>query len=152
MNDLKGLFIDGTGKTPKIDFNHLTGELMLSGRSFPENAANVYEPVVNWITEYVGTPNETTNLHLKLEYFNSSSLLWIVKIIKVLSKIDKTDYKIIIHLYFDNDDFDIKDADELRDIIYSVLNNADKKGVKTSIIIHAMDIDGKDIDESTIVI
>ena len=37
--ELKNLFIEPTAKTPQVDLNYLTGELILSGKSIPENAA-----------------------------------------------------------------------------------------------------------------
>ena len=41
--EIKNLFIEPTPKTPQIDLNHLTGELIFSGKSIPENAAKLYE-------------------------------------------------------------------------------------------------------------
>jgi hypothetical protein len=43
MNKIKNIFIEGTAKSPQIDFNQLTGELILFGKSIPENAAKVYD-------------------------------------------------------------------------------------------------------------
>ena len=45
MKELEDLHIEATAKTPKADLNSETGELTLSGRSVPENAIRVYEPV-----------------------------------------------------------------------------------------------------------
>ena len=47
--ELKNLYIEPTAKTPQIDLNHLTGELILSGKSIPENAAVLYENVLKWV-------------------------------------------------------------------------------------------------------
>ena len=123
MSELKSINIDGSKNTPKIDFNNLTGELRLQGRSFPENTARVYQPLLDWIREYIRTPCQITNLHLKLEYFNSSTLFWIIKIVKSLCEIDKSKAVLYIHIYFDNEDFDYEEADELRDVISSVFDN-----------------------------
>ena len=53
---MKNLFIEPTAKTPQIDLNHPTGELILSGRSIPENAAIIYEDILKWVTEYIKNP------------------------------------------------------------------------------------------------
>ena len=79
--ELNTLFIEPTAKTPQIDLNPITGELILSGRSIPENAAKVYENILNWITEYAKSPRYTTNLRFNLEYFNTSSSIWLAKIV-----------------------------------------------------------------------
>jgi hypothetical protein len=152
MRELKNINIEGTRKTPKIEFNYLKGELTLQGRSFPENIAIVYQPLLNWISEYIKTPRNETNLHLKLEYFNSSTLFWIIKIIKLLCKIDKEKSVLYIHIYFDNEDFDYEEADELKDVISSVFDNIGKLKVTIGIKIQRTDSKGKGFDESTIII
>ncbi len=150
MIEIKDLFIEGTPKSPQIDFNHRTGELKLFGRSFPENAIQIYDPLLSWINEYIKSPNRTTNLYLKLEYFNTSSLLSIVKMIKGLSKIDKKDTYLYIHLYFDDEDFEIKDVDNLRDVISSQFNDIGKLKTTIGLKIHGTDEQGNIIEDSMI--
>lgn len=75
MNELQCLIIEQTPKTPQIELNQLTGDLVFSGKSIPENPAKVYEPVLNWVTEYILKANQTTNLILDLQYFDTASLL-----------------------------------------------------------------------------
>ena len=50
MKEIQSLFIEQTQKTPQIELNQFTGNLIFSGKSIPENAAKVYEPVLNWVT------------------------------------------------------------------------------------------------------
>jgi hypothetical protein len=152
MKEFKEILIEGTLKTPHIEFNNTTGELILQGRSFPENAVSFYEPLADWIGEYVKSPQKTTNLYIKLEYFNSSSLLWIVKMIRLLSKIEKAESSIFFHLYFDNVDIDFNDADELKDVISSLFSNKDELKARIGIKIHGISADGKIVDEPTIFI
>src|SRR5665647_591657 len=99
MKEFQSLIIEQTVKTPQIDLNQLTGDLIFSGRSIPENAAKVYEPVLLWVTKYILIAKPTTNLRLDLEYFNTASLLWLTKIFKVLMRISEPDYALIVHLY-----------------------------------------------------
>jgi hypothetical protein len=114
MKELQNLIIEGTSKTPQIDLNQLTGDLIISGKSIPENAAKVYEPVLNWVTEYILTARPTTNFRLNVVYFNTASSLWLAKIIKVLIRIKEPDYVLIVHLYFPLEEFD--EMKELEDI------------------------------------
>jgi len=62
-----------------------------------------YEPVLNWVTEYILKARPTTNLRFDLEYFNTASLLWLAKILKVLIRISEPDYVLIIHLYLSSE-------------------------------------------------
>ncbi len=44
--ELKNIYIEATAKTPHIDLNPMTGELIFSGKSIPENPAKLYESIV----------------------------------------------------------------------------------------------------------
>ena len=115
------LTIEQTPKTPQIDFNHLSGELILSGKSIPENAAKVYEPLVNWVKEYILQARPITNLRLNLEYFNTSSLIWLSKILKVLKQINEPDYILFVHLYMPLEEYnEMNEIDDINDALTPV--------------------------------
>src|SRR5659263_67579 len=99
MNDFRNLTIEKTLKTPQIELNYSSGELSMAGKSLPENAGKIYEPVLNWVIKYALDPKPVTNLRLSLEYFNTSSLLWISKIVKALTRIKNEEYQLLVHLY-----------------------------------------------------
>jgi SiaC family regulatory phosphoprotein len=123
MKEFKKLLIEQTIKTPKIDLNHFSGELILSGKSIPENAAIIYEPVFNWINEYILQANPTTNLRLSLEYFNTSSSIWISIILKSLTQINNPDYLLLVHLYLPLEEYnDIKEFDDINDACNAITN------------------------------
>ena len=116
MDEFKSLMIAQTSNTPKIDLNHLSGELILSGKSIPEDAAKIYEPAFNWVNEYILRPQPITNLKLNLRYFNSSSSIWISKILKSLTRINHADYLLLVHLYMPLEEFNaIKEFDNIKD-------------------------------------
>src|SRR5664279_5410164 len=96
MNEL---IIEQTPKTPQIDLNQLTGDLLFYGRSISENATKLYGPVLNWVAEYILEANPTTNLRFDLEYFNTASSIYLAKMLKVLTRIKVPEYVLIIHLY-----------------------------------------------------
>ena len=152
MAAFENIFVEGTGKSPHVDFNKFTGDLILSGRSIPENAAKVYEPLFNWIKEYILSPRPTTNLRLNLEYFNTATSIWLAKLVSVLSKIDRKDHSIFIHLYFDIEDFDDLDNEDLKDIVGSLLDNIGKVKVSIAVKTYGTDPDGKILKTSTILI
>ena len=150
MNKIKDIFIEKTAKTPRIDFNQLTGELILFGKSIPENAAKVYEPLLAWIGDYVKSPRHTTNFRLDLEYFNTSSSIWLAKMVNALSKINEDDYVLFIHLYFDIEDFESMDMEELKDIVGRLVDNIDEGKISIGLKTHGTDVNGKIFKESTI--
>jgi hypothetical protein len=152
MNQIKNIFIERTAKTPQIDFNQLAGELILSGKSIPENAAKVYEPLLAWINDYIKSPRHTTNLRLNLEYFNTSSSIWLAKMITALSKISEDDYVLFIHLYFDIEDFESMDMEELKNIVGQLVDNISEGKISIGIKTYGTDVNGKIVKESTIFI
>jgi hypothetical protein len=120
---LKDLTIEQTPKTPQIDLSQFTGDLIFSGKSIPENAAKIYEPVLNWVTEYILEARPTTNIRFNLEYYNTSSSIWLTKILKVLIRINDPDYALILHLYLPIEDYDeMNDFDDIKDAFLPISN------------------------------
>lgn len=121
MKDFQSIIIEGTAKTPHVELNHLTGDFIFSGRSIPENAAKVYEPILNWVTEYILDARPTTNLRLSLDYYNTASSLWLAKILKVLVRINEPDYVLVIHIYLPLDEFDeMKEFEDIKDVFFPI--------------------------------
>ena len=153
MKEFQSLIIDQTSKTPRIDLNHLTGDLIFSGKSIPENAAKVYEPVLNWVTEYILKARPTTNLRLNMEYFNTASVLWLARMFKTLIRIIEPDYVLIVHLYLPVDDYDeMNDFEDIidafvpiEDIVHSAISSI---GIK----LHGIDNKGAIIKETIVFI
>jgi hypothetical protein len=152
MKELKAIFIDPTNKTPLIDFNNLTGDLILSGRSIPEDANKIFEPVQTWITEYINNPKATTNLRLNLEYFNTASSIWLAKIIKTLSKIKDPENVLLIHLYFNLEDYDNMETEDIKDVLSPVVDIISSSAISIGVKIYGTDDKSEVIKESTVLI
>ena len=101
----KNLKIKGTEDTPQVVFDKENNKFSLSGRSLPEDPAEFYQPIILWLEDYAKQPNPSTELHINLEYFNSSSIKQILLIFMLLEEIIKTgkEAKIIWH-YNEGDD------------------------------------------------
>ena len=113
--------LEQTPKTPQIELNQFSGELIMSGRSIPENAAKIYEPVLNWVKEYVLKAKPITNLRLNLEYFNTASMIWLSRILAVLKKINNPEYILYVHLYMPVEEYDeMNDIEDIKDALIPV--------------------------------
>jgi hypothetical protein len=153
MNELVNLFVEQTSKTPQVDLNQFSGELILYGKSIPENAAKVYEPVLNWVTAYVQNPRPTTNFRINLEYFNTSSSIWIVKILKVLIKIKDPDYVLILHIYIPLEDFeDMEQSGDLKEAFSPISDILTDATVSIGIKVYALGENEKIVNEKLIFI
>lgn len=112
------LIIEETQDTPKIVLDKATGVFEVSGRSLPENAVKFYTPVLQWMEEYVITPNQITNFEFKLDYFNSASTKKIFEIITILEKLIQKKYPVIVIWYHSKDDELIKSRGlEIKDMV-----------------------------------
>ena len=150
--ELKNLFIEPTAKTPQVDLNYHSGELILSGKSIPENAAIIYEAVLKWVNEYIKNPRTTTNLRLNLEYFNTASAIWLAKIVQALGSIKDSEYTLMIHLYFNIEDYDNMEAEDLKDELHPIIHMIGVPTVSFGIKIYGTDDKGEVIKESMVLI
>lgn len=144
------IHIQGTDKTPEIDLNPSTGEILMAGRSIPENATKTYEPVFEWVKEYIRTARPVTNLRLNLDYFNTSTTICLAKIVKKLASINKPDYVLFIHLYFHIDEFDEMENEDLRDQLSPVTDMIADATVSIGIKIYGVDEKGIIIKENMV--
>jgi hypothetical protein len=153
MPTINELLIEQTPKTPQIDLNQLTGDLIFSGKSIPENAAKVYEPVLNWVTDYILKASPTTNLRLNLEYYNTASSIWLTKILKVLIRINEPDYALIIHLYLPVEDYDeMNDFDDIKDAFLPISYIDPNTILSIGIKLYGTDDNGEIIKETLVFI
>lgn len=152
MVELKSIFLEPTPKTPQVDLNNLTGELILSGRSIPENAAILYEGVMKWVNEYIKTPRPTTNLRLSLEYFNTATAIWLGKIVQALGSMQDPEKTLIIHLYFSIEEFNNMDTDDLKDELHPLIHLIGIPTINIGIKIYGTDENNEIKKESMILL
>ena len=150
--ELSTLFIEPTAKTPQIDLNPITGELILSGRSIPENANKIYENILSWVTEYAKRPRHTTNLRFNLEYFNTSSSIWLAKIVRTLCSMLNNEHTLTIHLYFSIDEFDNMDAEDIKDELHPIIHMVGTPTVNLFIKLYGTDDNGAILKESMVLL
>lgn len=104
--------LEGSPKTPKIDFDGESGVLELRGRSIPENSVEFYAPLNKWLEEYETMPSAKTVLDMKLEYFNTSSSKCILDLFKRLEKMNGGRTEVHVNWYYETEDEDMAEAGE----------------------------------------
>ncbi len=102
------LNLEGTEDTPKIILDKNNGIYEISGRSLPEDSAEFYQPVLDWLDEYAGSPNDSSTFVFKLEYFNTASSKLILDVLSKLEDIEGA----TVDWYFHEDDEDMQEAGE----------------------------------------
>ncbi len=104
--------LEGSAKTPSVDFNADKGVLELRGRSIPENSIEFYKPLNEWIENYGKSPQGETVVDVRLEYFNTSSSKCILDLFKQLENLNGSGTNIKVNWYFEEDDEDMEEAGE----------------------------------------
>jgi hypothetical protein len=84
---MQALKVQETDDSPKIILDKDKGIFEISGRSLPEDSAEFYNPVLEWITTYAKDPNANTDFIFRLDYSNTASSKFIHEILQALEKV-----------------------------------------------------------------
>ncbi|HZH87366.1 MAG TPA: DUF1987 domain-containing protein [Brumimicrobium sp.] len=109
---MENINLEGTPKTPTVNFDANKGRLELKGRSIPENSVEFYNSLNEWIENYGKSPQKVTTFDVKLEYFNTSSSKCILDLFKLLEGINGNGTEVKVNWYFEEDDEDMEEAGE----------------------------------------
>jgi hypothetical protein len=106
------LNLKGTPKTPAVNFDGSSGKFEISGRSIPENSADFYLPLIEWVENYVSSAAENTTINVRLEYFNTSSLKSLVELFRRFEKIPGSGKQVEILWFYEEEDEDMYESGE----------------------------------------
>lgn len=109
---MENLEIAGTIKTPTISMNGENGSMSLAGRSNPENARVLFQPVIEWLEEYVKHPAQRTELKINLELFNTSSSKYLLEVLRKIRYLADNNYEFSVTWMYEEDDLEMLDTAE----------------------------------------
>lgn len=110
---MKKLFIKETLNSPKVLFDPTKKRYEISGKSFPENSKNFYQPVFDWFGELVETDKgEKITLVFTFEYISSSSVITFKQLLSKIKALISKGWNIEVLWYYENADPDIKEIGE----------------------------------------
>lgn len=95
-----------TQSTPYIYFDPATGRLDITGRSIPENSVAFYKPLFDALGEYAQNPANGIHAVIQLEYYNSSSSVCILNLLKKLETLKSKVSDISIEWHYEEEDED----------------------------------------------
>lgn len=93
-----------------FEYNPDTNTIIISDKSIPEDHKTVFDPILDWLSIFVSNPPDKTLMELKLNYFNSASSRYFMKILRKLEVIPEAGKKIEIHWIYEKDDIDMYDC------------------------------------------
>lgn len=107
---MENIFINGTDRTPEVDFRFDEGLLKLSGRSITENPTKFYDELAGYLETYVNDAQPNTVFKVILEYFNTSTSKCLADLFKQLARLHTNGNKVLVEWYYEKDDEEIKDS------------------------------------------
>lgn len=101
---MENLVIAKTESTPEIHFDASTGNLALSGESYPENPSEFYTPVFDWIKAYLSDDEAApVTVNIEILYFNSSSSKALMNLFDLLDAAAEGGKNITVNWIYDVD-------------------------------------------------
>jgi hypothetical protein len=112
------LYIEQTKATPEIDLNPTLNLLKVKGQSYPENAFKFYEPIFNWIDEFLLQSIGAIAIEIQFEmpYINSSSSKCIMMMLEKFDEAYTEGKNVIINWHYDpENESSLECAEEFKD-------------------------------------
>lgn len=81
---MSNLIIEKTKYTPLVSFDTKTNIFEISGESYSEDSIDFYQPVLEWLQNYLTTNQQPITFNFFFIYFNTSSSRSIFEILEVL--------------------------------------------------------------------
>lgn len=106
ISTLESLIIEGNQNRPDVNFNAETGKLVIEGRSIMENTVIFFQPLLEWIDSYSDQPAVKTELHLVMDYFNTSASKFILSIFEKLEDMYNQGKDVEVYWYFNDEDME----------------------------------------------
>ena len=95
------LRIEATKSSPMIEFNAEMRCLQIKGESYPEDAAKFYNPVIQWVKEYLAQQGGATLVEIKMAYLNTSSSKCIMTFLDLLEDASCAGSDIAVKWHYD---------------------------------------------------
>ncbi len=115
-----------TAKTPYVLLDS-SGVIKFRGRSIPEDVSIFYDGIVEWTMNYCNAPAPHTQVDIEMEYLNSGTSKYMLKILKILKEIDLKGFSFTINWYYEEGDDDIMERGEY----YSSILDMDIRLIET---------------------
>ena len=109
---MKKIILDAHDIMPGVSLDHETGLLKFYGKSCPVNAHEFYIPILDWIDEYIKSPQKSTVAEFYLSYFNTVSAKNLLKVMNKLEKVREKGKKLTIKWLYNENDEILKEAGE----------------------------------------
>jgi hypothetical protein len=109
---MQDIHIPAGARTPVLRFSFGTGELLIEGESYPEDARSFFDEPMRALTEWLTSTDTPVNLDFRLIYFNSSTAKIILGILERLQAAAEHGRPCVVRWYYASDDDNIRELGE----------------------------------------
>lgn len=96
--------INRSDRYPDILLDKENGVFEIRGVSLPQNGKEFYQPVLDFLDEYIQDPNLITHFVFNLRFFNISSSKMILFILYKLKELTDKEKTVLVTWCYDDDD------------------------------------------------
>lgn len=107
---MEKLFIEESKSSPLVSLNPETGVFEIRGNSFLDNAYEFYNPIIEWMKQYMLKPHSETNIIFDISYINTSSQRMVFDFLKKANQLHKNGHKVFVQWLYDEIDDDLRDV------------------------------------------
>jgi hypothetical protein len=109
--------LEATDDSPLVYLDKKGGKMLLRGRSLMEDALPFQRPIIEWLRNYMASPNPVNIFEIDLEYINSASHQMLLEIIGELNKYYILGHSFeIIWIFHRDDEYMAGIAQELKEM------------------------------------
>ncbi len=101
--------IDATDRSPKVILDRQESVLMIEGRSYPEEGMDFFDPIVMRFRSIQESENPIRTIHIRLEYYNSSTTKALAELFTALERSAKNGNEAKVIWEFEQDDDGIQE-------------------------------------------
>lgn len=107
---MNNLTINAGKDTLNIHCDSALGIIDMKGISYPQDAADFFDPVFDWLENYINEVNDAIILNLHIDYLNTSSTKCLFDFIDRLEDYYKVGNFVQVNWYHEPQDEDIKET------------------------------------------
>ncbi len=100
---MKKLEIAQTPSTPMVRADHEEGLVFMAGDSYPENPFEFFQPIIDWIDDFLKNDGRPLSFDLELVYLNTSSIRAMMDILDRLEESHQEGRQVDVHWSYDPD-------------------------------------------------
>jgi hypothetical protein len=117
---MRKLLLKESEETPYIILDKDKPEFRIGGKSYMEDAAAYYEPVIRWLKDYAQSPVASTRFVLELEYLNTASSKIVNDMLDILEDLYLAGNKVVVEWGYFEEDEDMREMGEEYEEIYEI--------------------------------